>query len=147
VELAMVAPLLGILMMGMFEISRAMTVVEMLDNAARKGCNTGIKPGKTYTDLTNDIKNLLSSNNFDQTQAIITVKVATYVTPATSPPTWGSWTTATSDATYNPNQFDLVSVQVSYPISKAGLWFGAYYLAGSGLQYLQSSTVVMMRAG
>ena len=44
----MVAPFLAIIMMGMIEISRAVMVVEMLDDAARKGCNTGIKPGKTY---------------------------------------------------------------------------------------------------
>ncbi|MBV9126276.1 MAG: pilus assembly protein, partial [Planctomycetes bacterium] len=43
VEFALVAPLLFLFIIGMFEISRGMQVKAMLNNAARKGCRTGIQ--------------------------------------------------------------------------------------------------------
>src|SRR5437762_244658 len=44
VEMAVVAPFLALIIMGMFELSRAVMVVELIDDAARKGCNTGYNP-------------------------------------------------------------------------------------------------------
>ena len=35
----------------MFEIGRACMVAEMLENAARKGCQAGINNGKVYDDV------------------------------------------------------------------------------------------------
>src|SRR5205814_1100027 len=116
-----------IIIMGMFEISRAVMVVEYLNDAARKGCNTGIKPGKTFTDIQNDIVDVLNNdqsiactaatisvNPSSPSTSVPTMWVATasYVTPATNPPTWGSWTDTSSNSTYTPQQFDLVKVRV-----------------------------------
>jgi Flp pilus assembly protein TadG len=126
-EFALILPFLGMLVFGMIEFSRAMMVGETLSNAARKGCNTGIKPNKTDADIKNDVNNILTDNNIDPTAATITILVR--------------------DQPYNPanppRQFDKVSVQVSIPVS-AVYWGGTILLSG---QAVQSETVVMMRQG
>jgi hypothetical protein len=120
-------PLLGLLVVGMFELSRGMMVKETINNAARKGCQTGIKPGKTDVDIKNDVTNILTDNKIDPSAASITILVR--------------------DQPYNPSyppqQFDKVSVQVSIPASGV-LWGGAFFLSG---QAVVSETTVMMRQG
>ena len=157
VELAIVAPFLAIIIMGMFELSRAVMVADMLDNAARKACNTGIKPNRTFDDINQDVCDILndngittststiSINNLSTSVPTLSVQVATYTQPATNPPTWGSWTDTSSNSTYTPQQFDLVKVRVAVPASSV-LWFTPTYFAPT-THALYSSVVVMMRAG
>jgi Flp pilus assembly protein TadG len=161
VELAVLAPFLGIIIMGMFELSRAVMVVDMLDNAARKACNNGIKPGKTFDDINQDVCDILndngittstssiSINNLSTTVPSLFVQVARYTQPATNPPTWGgsspNWSNVSDNASYTPKQFDLVKVQVAVPANMV-LWFSPKYFSPVS-HAIYSSQVVMMRAG
>lgn len=142
VELAVIAPFLAIFLVGMFEIGRAVIVAEILEDAARKGCNTGIRPGLDYSDITTDVNGVLAANNLPTEYATTTIQVASCTNSASNPPTWGSFTDATSNNNYNPRNFDLVSVQVQIPAFRV-LWFNAFFLTNMNIK---SSTVVMARA-
>ena len=146
VEVAVLVPFLGALVMGMFELGRAAMVKDIVDNAARKGCNTGIKPGKTYNDIVNDVNDILGDNKLVASQANgLTVQVATY-TPPPSPPwttsPWGPFTTVDA-TTFAPKQFDQISVKVRVDLSKV-LWFAPLFMAQPALD---SEAVVMTRQG
>lgn len=143
VELAVLAPFLGLFLIGMFEIGRATMVTEALENAARKGCNTGSRPGMYYTDVTSDVNNILSDNNIPSNYATISVGVAQCTNSSSNPPTWGSYTAATSNGTFNPGTLSLIAVQVSIPASRV-LWFNAFFLNNLNIT---SSRIVMVRAG
>lgn len=84
-ELAIVSPFFAIVMVGMFELTRVMVVKEVLDDAARKGCRSGIIPGHgtSYPSSTTngsciyqDVCDILHDNNLDPTKAILTITVA-----------------------------------------------------------------------
>lgn len=141
-ELAVLAPFLALFLVGMFEIGRAVMVAEILEGAARKGCNTGIRPGLDYSDITSDVNGVLTANNISTQYATITVEVATCTNSTSNPPTWGSFATVASDNAYNPRRFDLVSVQVQIPAFRV-LWFNAFFLTNMNIK---SSTVIMARA-
>src|SRR5215471_17247325 len=49
VEFALATQIFWVLIVGMFEISRAALVKEMLTNAARKACRTAILPGAAWS--------------------------------------------------------------------------------------------------
>jgi Flp pilus assembly protein TadG len=125
VEFALVAPFFILLVLGMIELSRGMMVKGILSNAARKGCNTGIKPAKTDTDIKNDVNNILAENNISLNAATITILV--------------------NDKPYDPNNppkaLDKVSVQVTVPVS-AIFWGGTTILSGT---VIESETILMMR--
>jgi hypothetical protein len=115
------------LIYGMVELSRGMMVKEVLSNAARKGCNTGIKPGKTDTDIKSDVNNILTDNGITASAATITILVRGTAYNSANPPQFG----------------DSISVQVSIPAS-ATSWGTSIILQG---QTIESETVVMMRQG
>ncbi len=142
-ELGVLLPFLGIFLIGMFEIGRATLVAEALEDAARKGCNTGIRPGFDYTDIISDVNGVLTANNIDTDYVTTTVQVAPVTNSSSIPPTWGAFAAATSDANYSPLVFDLVSVKVAVQASKV-LWFKPFFLKNLDIT---SSTVVMLRAG
>jgi Flp pilus assembly protein TadG len=141
VEFAVLAPFLFALVVGMVEMARAINMKDMLSNAARKGCNTGVSVNKTYSNITSDINDILSDHGIDPTKATITVQVATY-TGGTTTPSWGSFTTVTAGA-YAPQILDQVQVKVSIPVT-AVLWFAPQYFSQSSLE---SESVVMVRQG
>src|SRR5258708_4314906 len=68
VEMAILAPILLSLMLGMFELSRAMMVKQTLTAAARKGARTGILHLYGNTDITNDATNIMTDAGFDSTK-------------------------------------------------------------------------------
>lgn len=141
VEFAVLAPFLFILVVGMVEMARAIAMKDMLSNAARKGCSTGITINKTYSNITSDVNDILTDQGIDSTKATITVQVASY-TGGTTTPSWGSFTTVTT-ATYAPQVLDQVQVKVSIPVT-AVLWFAPQYMSQSSLE---SESVVMVRQG
>lgn len=141
-ELAVVAPLLGALVLGMCEMGRAVMVKDTLTNAARKGCRTGTTVGKSYQDILNDVNNIFTDNNISAGNATISVQVATYTGTATSP-SWGPFTTVSSNATFNPQPLDQVSVKVTLPISNV-LWFSPRFLSSKAVE---SETLAMVRQG
>src|SRR5438132_13218145 len=75
VEFALLAPLIGSLLIAMFELSRGIMVREVLSDAARKGCRTGILPARSNANVTSDINDILTDNNIPTTNAKITIKV------------------------------------------------------------------------
>jgi Flp pilus assembly protein TadG len=141
VEVAILAPFLVALILGMCEMGRAMMVKDILTNAARKGCRTGISPTMGYSDIVADVNNVLSDNGISSAKATITIQVATYTGNSTTP-SWASPATATSE-TFAPNALDQISVQVSVKASDV-LWFSPYFLGDS---FVEAETLYMVRQG
>jgi Flp pilus assembly protein TadG len=140
-EFAFLSPLLAALIMGMAEMGRATMVKDILTDAARKGCRTGAWPTKGYTDIINDVNNILSDQSIPTASATIAVQVAPY-TGTSNSPSWGSFTTV-NGGSYSPNSLDQISVQVSVPATSV-LWFTPIFMPSSSLE---SETVVMVRQG
>src|SRR5690349_9275359 len=67
VEMAILMPVLGFMMLGMFEVSRAVMVKQMLTGAARKGCRTGILSPYGNSDIVSDVTNVMRDNGLDST--------------------------------------------------------------------------------
>jgi Flp pilus assembly protein TadG len=135
VEFAVVVPFLAMLLMGMFELGRAMMVKTILSDAARKACRTGIKREKANADILVEANNVMNDNGFDSTKF--------------NPPTIGSVTVTVTDPNGNTlaDALDapsgsVVSVQVSIPVSST-CWVTPFYLQ-SGTN-LESETIVMMK--
>jgi Flp pilus assembly protein TadG len=144
VEMAMVAPLLGIIIVGMLECSRGVMVKETLSNAARKGCRTGIQRTTASVDIYNDCVNIMRDNGFDSTLfnpappsgAVAGQTYIGSVTIAVTDPNG----VALTDALGAPSGSE-VSVQVSIPISSV-MWVTSFYLQTT---MIESETVVMMK--
>jgi len=134
VEMAIIVPILGIIMLGMFELGRAVMVKQTLTGAARKGCRTGIIYQYGNTDITNDVINVMRDNGFDVTLF--------------NPPTIGTITiTVTApDGTTLDDALDappgsVVSVQLSIPVSSVQ-WVSSYFLPSTNFE---SDVIVMMK--
>jgi Flp pilus assembly protein TadG len=124
VELAFLAPLLGTLILGMFELGRGLMVKEFLSDAAQKACRTAALPGKSNSDVSAEIDNIMSDNSV----------------------TGYSYTIQVNGATADVNtakQYDQVSVKVSVPVSQV-FWTTSFFLPASSVE---SETVIMMRQG
>jgi Flp pilus assembly protein TadG len=141
-EFAVLLPFLVAVVLGMFEVGRLVIVKDTLTNAARKGCRTGVTPGKGYQDILNDVNNILTDNNIPAADATITIQVASYTGNSTTP-SWGAYTTITSGSSYTPNALDKVSVQVSVPVTDV-LWFSPFFTSSTAVE---SETMVMLRQG
>lgn len=123
-EFALVMPFIVFLAIGMMEMGRGMQVKEILSDAARKGCRTGILPLASNTTVTADINTILTDNNIKSSNATVTIQV--------------------NGATANVNtakQNDKISVKVSIPVSKIA-WITPLFLPGSTIE---SSTMTMLR--
>jgi Flp pilus assembly protein TadG len=141
-EVAVLAPFLCALVMGMFELGRLVMVKETLTNAARKGCRTGVTPAKSYQNLLDDVNNILTDNNITPANATITVQIAAYTGTSTTP-SWGSFTTVTSGSAFTPNPLDKVSVKVSIDVTYV-LWFTPLFVSNSSVE---SETMIMLKQG
>jgi Flp pilus assembly protein TadG len=134
VEFALVAPLLGLLIIGMFELSRGMMAKSTLCNAARKGCRTGILRQYGNSDIINDSTNILRDNGYDATKF--------------NPPSVGTITITVTDPNGNTLSDALdappgstVSVQVSIPVSSV-MWATSFFLTATTIE---SDVMVMMK--
>jgi Flp pilus assembly protein TadG len=134
VEMAFIAPILVLLAVGMFELSRGVMVRQNLTGAARKGCRTGIIHQYGNSDIINDATNVMQDNGFDTTRF--------------NPPTIGAINITVTDPNGNPLSDALdappgstVSVQVVIPTSSVN-WVSSYFLTSS---MVESNTVVMMK--
>jgi Flp pilus assembly protein TadG len=134
VELAVLAPFLIAIMLGMFEISRGLMVKQALGSAARKGCRTGILHQYGNSDIIADATNIMRDNGFDQTQF--------------NPPQIGTITIVVTDPNANALQDSLdapegstVSVQVAIPITSVK-WVSTFFLTTA---MVESDAVVMMK--
>jgi Flp pilus assembly protein TadG len=113
VEFAIVLPFLAILVAGMVEFGRALTVRQVLNDAVRKAARTGAMPNRTTAHINQDVYDVLTDNGFDPADANIDVLVN------------GSSADA-STAVRN----DRITVRVSIPFSKVA-WGPAIWLGGN----------------
>ncbi len=134
VEMAVLLPVLAAIMLGMFELGRALMVKQTLTDAARKGCRTGIIHQYGNVDIINDATDVMRDNGFDVTKF--------------NPPAIGSITITVTDPNGNTLADALdappgstVSVQVSIPVSSF-TWGTTIYLSGN---VLDSDQIVMMK--
>jgi Flp pilus assembly protein TadG len=142
VEFAFVAVFLGIVVGGMVELGRAVMVKSILTDASRKGASTAVTAGKTYTDISNDVDDILSTDHelpatLANGKATVTVSVATWNSKTS---TYGTDTAATSNATFTPSQYDRITVKVTVHASDVS-WGFLNYLTGD----VESEKVIMMR--
>ncbi len=124
VEFALVLPILSVLLLGMFEISRVLLVKEMLSNAAQQACRTAAKPGTANSDVTSEVDTVMSNAGLSGYSVTIQVN---------------GTTTDVSGA----SRYDKVSVKVGVPVSQV-FWVSTLFISGSTVE---SETVVMMRQG
>src|SRR5947209_5954111 len=75
VEFAIVLPFLGFLVMGIAEFGRALTARQVLNDAVRKGCRTGVLPNRTSAQITSDVNDILADNGITKTDVTITIQV------------------------------------------------------------------------
>jgi Flp pilus assembly protein TadG len=134
VEFAFLAPVLATLMLGMFELSRGVTVRQILTGAARKGCRTGILHQYGYSTIVSDVTDVMRDNGFTSSQF--------------NPPSVGSITITVTDPDGNTlgDALDApsgstVSVQVSIPTTSIN-WVSYLFLTKS---MVESDLVVMMK--
>ena len=151
VEFAILLPFLAIMVIGMFEIGRAIMVKTALTDAARIACRTAIYPGQTDAVVRSLVTNILTDNFGANvaSQATITINV----TKGPQPPgtAWSSGyvappavtSTPNIDAVYTATRGDAIQVKVSVPVS-ATQWVGGWFLSGSAVE---SEGVTMMRQG
>jgi Flp pilus assembly protein TadG len=126
VECALLFPLLALLVIGIAEVGRAILVSQVLADAVRQGCRTGIQPSNSTADITTDVNTVLSDNNIPTASATITVLV-----------------NGQSKDASTAVRGDQISVQVSIPFSQVS-WGIIHYLGGGATL---SSTLVMQRQG
>ena len=134
VELALIAPILVLIALGMFELSRGVMVKQILTGAARKGCRTGIIHQYGNSDIINDATNVMRDNGFDSTLF--------------NPPTLGAVNITVTDPFGNllSDALDAppgttVSVQVVIPTTSVN-WVTSFYLPSN---MVESDIVVMMK--
>jgi Flp pilus assembly protein TadG len=141
VELAFVAIFLVGLITGMVELARAVMVKTILSDAGRKGATTASRSNKTYTDIQNDVDDILNTDQ--QLPATIANGKAHLVISVAS---WNAATqaygadTIVSSGTFAPQQFDKVSVKVWVNAADV-TWFFLNYTNGK----IESETVYVMR--
>jgi hypothetical protein len=134
VEMAFVVPILALIALGMFELSRGVMVREILTGAARMGCRTGIIHQYGNSNIINDATTAMQNSGFDTTLF--------------NPPTIGAINITVIDPSGNSlsDALDappgsMVSVQVVIPTSSVN-WVTSYFLTGN---MVESNTVVMMK--
>jgi Flp pilus assembly protein TadG len=76
IEFALILPVIMILIFGALELSRAMTVQQVLTNAVREGAREGIVVTATTTDVIDRVNQVLSAGDVDPEVTVITVSPA-----------------------------------------------------------------------
>lgn len=69
VELAIVLPVLVLMTLGMLQLGRAIMVRQILTDAARAGCRTGILPQYGNSNINSDVGTVMSDNGFASAQS------------------------------------------------------------------------------
>jgi Flp pilus assembly protein TadG len=123
-ELAVLAPLLATIVLGMVEMGRAMIAKGILNDAARKACRTGIGTTGSNSTITTEVTNILGDNNISTTSATVTIQVNGQAVDANT-----------------SKQNDQISVKVAVPYSQFA-WTSPFFLTNTTIE---SETVVMMR--
>jgi Flp pilus assembly protein TadG len=75
VEFALIAPVMVFMVVGLIEMGRGLMVKDILGDATRKGCRTGILPSGTNALIIADVNQVLTDNNLTPGNATITILV------------------------------------------------------------------------
>jgi Flp pilus assembly protein TadG len=135
VEMAFVVPVLGAIALGMFELGRGVMVKQILDDAARKGCRTGIIHQYGNSDIINDVTNVMQDNGFSTNQFNPQNNIGAINIIVTDPN--GNVLSDSLDAQPGTT----VSVQVVIPAASVN-WVSSVFLTNS---MFISETIVMMK--
>jgi Flp pilus assembly protein TadG len=73
VEFAFAAPVMFVFVLGIVEVGRGIMVQQLLLNAARQGCRTGILPSSGNTEITNAVTNALTPSGISSDTITVTV--------------------------------------------------------------------------
>ena len=111
VELALVAPLVAGLLVGLLEIGRIVQINQIVCNAAREGAGTASTGINTYSDVQTVVQNYLTNAGITN-QSGLSVSVYN----STQGVTWNSNTTASST-----NWVDQLQVTVTLPLNNVRL--------------------------
>jgi Flp pilus assembly protein TadG len=123
VELACVAPILILLVVGLFEVGRAVMVKEALSDAARRGARSAILPLHDSATVKSDVLDVLAANGLPTRASTVTISV----------------NDAQKDVS-KAKRGDKIAVTVAIPLSKT-TWVGAGWYSD---QSVVSETVVMV---
>jgi Flp pilus assembly protein TadG len=85
VEFAFTAPLLLVLLIGLWEVGRMVEAQQVLDNAAREGARQGSTGQRSLTEVQNTVTNYLSAAGFSTTGVSVTVTNVTQNTTNADP--------------------------------------------------------------
>jgi Flp pilus assembly protein TadG len=116
VEVAVCFPVFLMILLGIIEFGRAMSVNQLLNSAARMGCRAAILDGSTNTTVSNSVK-LQVANLVGCAQSTVTVAIAV---------TDGATGTAIADLS-GAGTGDVIKIDVSVPFSSVS-WSVAKYL-------------------
>lgn len=101
VEFALVIPFFFLFIFALIELGRGMMVSSLVTNAARAGCRTGIVPGRSTSDVTTAVDDLLTGQGITGYTTTVTVN--------------GSSATNVSAA----QSADTIAVTITIPIASA----------------------------
>jgi Flp pilus assembly protein TadG len=125
-EFALMGTVVMFLMLGTFEIARGIIIKQVLNDAARKACRTGVLPTKGNSDIVNEVNTVMTNNGIATAYATTTTLVS------------GK---SGVDALNAIPGVDSVSVKVQIQMSNVN-WAGTFFLSGSAQE---SETVVMVK--
>jgi Flp pilus assembly protein TadG len=112
VELAVVAPILFAVILGIFEVGRGLMVIHLLNNAAQAGCRAGIIEGKSTANIKTVVNNQLSASGINGDSVTVQVN------------------DGSADAS-NAVAGDEITVTVTVPVGSISWVPGIQYLIGS----------------
>jgi Flp pilus assembly protein TadG len=112
VELAVVAPVVFAIVLGIFELGRGLMVIHLLNNAAQVGCRAGIVEGQSTANIKTVVVNTLTSTGVKGDT--VTVQVNDGSTDASS---------AVAG--------DEITVKVTVPVSSVSWLPATLFLSGS----------------
>ncbi len=147
VELAILSPFFGIVIIGMFELTRVIMVKQGFDDAARTACRSGILPGhgtkfpttsSTGSNISQDVINILSDMGLDPTRATITVTVSgstatVYSVSGSSGNYIANQTSGSGADPLTASSGTNISVKVSMQASDI-LWLASKYVPGTTIE-------------
>ena len=116
VEFAVIAPVMFLVVFGMFELGRAMSIQQVLTNAAREGAREAILPGSTEDSVDEIVDNYVAGLNI------------------------GSVDTATSVAPESAESGDLITVTVTTD-KTTFTQYGARWFGGEDYELSASTTM------
>jgi Flp pilus assembly protein TadG len=115
-EFAVIAPVLALLVLGMFEITRAVQVKNCLTDAARSSSRIAIQPGSNSQSVQDHITTVLTGNGLPSANATVTILVNGVAADVNT-----------------AKKYDKISVKISLPISKVE-WVTLFYFTSSEVE-------------